>query len=321
MNALLSPDVLTLVILDGVLLLLLTLSFFVALSIVRHFDVAATTTRQYAQERRSYLVSVIIKFALLIKGVVFLYFIFTLDKLSNVITGAMCAAGVVTASQYGVYLLVLKLLNLFLFGLWLILNTLDNRHESYPYTKGKFLFFTLIFPLLVTEFILFILYLNALDPAAIVSCCGVLFSAGNSSVIGELIAVPNSYLIPLFYGLFLLILIFAYRKLYRWLLGSTALFLPVAVVMIINLISTYIYELPTHRCPFCLLQKEYGYTGYFGYLFLFGGGFLLLAQSLAAVLLKENPGFLKAGVWLLSLFVLWTSYYPVHYYLANGVFL
>jgi hypothetical protein len=36
-------------------------------------------------------------------------------------------------------------------------------------------------------------------------------------------------------------------------------------------VSCYIYELPTHHCPFCILQKEYGYIGYLIYLTLLGG--------------------------------------------------
>jgi len=40
---------------------------------------------------------------------------------------------------------------------------------------------------------------------------------------------------------------------------------------ILSFISVYFYELPTHHCPFCILQKEYGYVGYPLYLTLFGG--------------------------------------------------
>ena len=43
------------------------------------------------------------------------------------------------------------------------------------------------------------------------------------------------------------------------------------LVLIFSFISLYIYELPTHACPFCLLQKEYHYIGYPLYLTLFGG--------------------------------------------------
>jgi hypothetical protein len=52
--------------------------------------------------------------------------------------------------------------------------------------------------------------------------------------------------------------------------AATATF-PVAVASILSFICLYIYELPTHHCPFCLLQKEYGSIGYLLYATLFGG--------------------------------------------------
>ena len=37
---------------------------------------------------------------------------------------------------------------------------------------------------------------------------------------------------------------------------------------LIAFISLYVYELPTHHCPFCLLHREYGGIGYPLYLLL-----------------------------------------------------
>jgi hypothetical protein len=45
----------------------------------------------------------------------------------------------------------------------------------------------------------------------------------------------------------------------------------VSVAALISFISLFFYELPTHHCPFCILQKEYGYIGYLLYLALLGG--------------------------------------------------
>jgi hypothetical protein len=45
----------------------------------------------------------------------------------------------------------------------------------------------------------------------------------------------------------------------------------VAVVALISFISLYFYELPTHHCPFCILQREYGHIGYILYGCLLGG--------------------------------------------------
>jgi putative Ca2+/H+ antiporter (TMEM165/GDT1 family) len=51
---------------------------------------------------------------------------------------------------------------------------------------------------------------------------------------------------------------------------SAAAFL-VSILSILSFISLYYYELPTHHCPFCILQKEYGYIGYPLYLSLLAG--------------------------------------------------
>jgi hypothetical protein len=43
------------------------------------------------------------------------------------------------------------------------------------------------------------------------------------------------------------------------------------IASLISFISPAIYELPTHHCPFCVLQKEYSYIGYLFYSTLLGG--------------------------------------------------
>jgi hypothetical protein len=88
-------------------------------------------------------------------------------------------------------------------------------------------------------------------------------------------------------------------------------------------VSIYVYELPHHHCPFCLLKREYGYFGFPLYLALFlatGAGLAagVLAAvpqkpSLAAVLpelrrrlsLGAAGGFTLFGA--LSLWSIWTS--------------
>ena len=36
----------------------------------------------------------------------------------------------------------------------------------------------------------------------------------------------------------------------------------VSIISIISFISVYFYEMPSHHCPFCIVQKEYGFIGY-----------------------------------------------------------
>ena len=45
----------------------------------------------------------------------------------------------------------------------------------------------------------------------------------------------------------------------------------VSVASLVSFISCYFYELPTHRCPFCILQREYHYIGYLLYIILLVG--------------------------------------------------
>ncbi len=53
---------------------------------------------------------------------------------------------------------------------------------------------------------------------------------------------------------------------------SVALFV-VSIASIISFVSLYFYEIPTHHCPFDILQKRYNFIGYPLYTTLFGGVF------------------------------------------------
>ena len=45
----------------------------------------------------------------------------------------------------------------------------------------------------------------------------------------------------------------------------------IAAASLLSFICLYYYELPSHRCPFCILQQEYGFAGYLLYATLLGG--------------------------------------------------
>jgi len=57
---------------------------------------------------------------------------------------------------------------------------------------------------------------------------------------------------------------------YAFALSAGATFV-VGLASLLSFISPALYELPTHHCPFCVLQKEYHYIGYLFYAALFGG--------------------------------------------------
>ena len=320
MSAFLTPDTLVLLITESLLLLLLLVLLPSLWGLARRFDIRQTTPEQYRLEKRADLAATIIRFVLWVKIALFIYFIYALDHLSNVITGAMCAAGVINAWSYGALLLGWKLGGLYLFGFWLVLNRLDLERERLPFSRMKFRFALVLVLFVLIEFVLLLGYLDALDPATIVSCCGTLFSSTNTSTLGTLLKLPLPWLLGLFYGLYGgIVLLGMLRR--PWGMGlATLVFIPVALLAVISFFSTYVYELPTHTCPFCLLQKEYGYMGYWLYALLFIGTFRLLSGSLESLLTRQSEGF-RISVLFLSAFVIMTTYYPVSYYLTNGVFL
>jgi len=133
-----SAETLAIELLDLLFLIFGFIAFFISIKIYLNWDINSTSKTQYEMEKLSFLNQTIIKYIFIIKIPLFLFFIFTLDKLSNVITGAMCAAGVVNATEVGVYLLILKIINIYAFGLWLVLNSLDLKDENLSKTKLKY---------------------------------------------------------------------------------------------------------------------------------------------------------------------------------------
>jgi hypothetical protein len=317
----LSPEVLTIEILDVIFLLFSTVAFILAFKISLKWDINSTTKEQYMLEKNSFLGATIIKYILAIKIPLFFFFIFTLDKISNLLTGAMCSAGVIDATDYGIYLLILKLFNLYIFGFWLILHYLDIKSPSLPHTKLKFEFFTIIYWFLVAEIVIEIMMFNDIDINKMVSCCGTLYSSSANSAIGSILNISTPLLLGGFYGIYLL-LVLAYRYRVKYTFGIlNLLFLVVSLISLISFFGTYIYELPTHHCPFCFLQKDYYFVGYFIYFFLFVGTFYGISSALLEKMGKDSSRVYRVSLIFNTLYLILVSSYPIVYFLKNGVWL
>jgi uncharacterized membrane protein YedE/YeeE len=103
---------------------------------------------------------------------------------------------------------------------------------------------------------------------------------------------------------------------------ANLLFVVIAYYSVVYFFGTYVYALPTHKCPFCMLQKEYFYVGYLIWGTLFGGVYLgIISSVMEAGLKAERSKERKAALVLLSIFVIVCTSYVVVYYLRNGVFL
>jgi len=317
----LAPEVLAILILNSIFLLFSLVAFFLSFKISFGWDMNATTKEQYSLEKQSYLGATIIKYIFAIKLPLFLFFIFTLDKISTLLTGAMCAAGVVDATDYGAYLLILKLLNLYLFGFWLTIHYLDIKNPTLPYTKVKFEFFMVAFIFLLIEIVLEGVMFYSIDINKMVSCCGTLYSSSSTSAIAGIFSIDKSLLLTVFYGNFILIVTFYIMK-YRYLFAIVNLsFLIVALISLIQFFGTYIYQLPTHHCPFCFLQRDYYYIGYLLYTLLFLGTFYGMRVGVIDMLGEKDKSGLKISLWCNFLYVILVTGYVIIYFIENGVWL
>ena len=139
----LTPEIIALLLLDSIFLFFGIVAFVLSVQIALKWDYEASTPLQYRLSKRSVLVALMIKYIFLLKLPLFLFFIYTCDKLSNIIAGAMCASGVVNSVDFGFYLMLFKLLNLYVFGFWLVLHAYDKERENLPFTKLKFMLFAL----------------------------------------------------------------------------------------------------------------------------------------------------------------------------------
>ena len=312
----LTPEILTIFILNAIFLFFGTIAFYLSVKIYLGWDMNSTTQKQYTLQKQSYLTSTLIKYIFIVKLPLFLFFIFTLDKLSSSLVGAMCAAGVVNATSYGVYLFIIKIINLYLFGFWLILHTKDSLDEVLSYTKLKFGLFSMIYFIFLAEVIVESLMFISIDPSVMVDCCGALYSANANSYISILFTIDPFIIVGLFYTSFIAIVL-AYVLKIRYLYSILSiLFLLIAIISLIVFFGTYIYELPTHHCPFCFLQKDYYYIGYLIYSTLFIGTFYGIALPFF-----DHQKYFNNSLLFISLYVIIVSLYPINYYINNGVWL
>lgn len=243
------------------------------LQILRHWDPRSGSERQLLLERRTYLVSTLLRFCFLLQALSLFYFIYTADSLHSRFAGAMCAVGTLNVDPYGYPVLLVKIVTFLLAGVWLIINHTDNLAYDYPLIRPKYLLLLVIAPLVVVEAGLQLAYFAGLRTDVVASCCGNLFSAAASSLPGEMAALPGR---PLMAALAVAVLLtvasgIVFYRCRRWglvfSLASVATF-PLAILALISVFCLYFYQLPTHHCPFCLLQREYGYIGYLLYLAL-----------------------------------------------------
>ncbi|MBV5326494.1 MAG: hypothetical protein JZU65_02475 [Chlorobium sp.] len=263
----LHPGILALLLGSGLTSAMLGYAAWQGVRIIRYWDIRSGSEHQLELERRTYLVSTIISYALGFQLLSLLLFIYTADTLSPMFIGAMCAAGSLNVNGFGYPTLILKIVSCLLAGLWLIVNATDNQAHDYPLIRTKYWLLLVLTPVMIAETSLQGWYLLSLKPNIITSCCAILFSTDANPVMSELLSLPRSFSQPAFFAsaaITIALGLSVYLRTKGAIFFSLASLLHclISMVALISFISMYIYELPTHHCPFCILHPEYNYIGY-----------------------------------------------------------
>jgi len=305
----LHPGVLALLGGSAVALGMLAAACVVGLQVLRHWDFSSSSEVQLRLERRTFLVSSLASLALVIEIASSLLFLYTVDDLHGLFVGAMCATGSLNANPVGWWVLPVKVVILIAAPAWISFNGLDVRAGDFPVIRARYGALLLLTPLVAIDLVLQARYFVGLDPEVITSCCGSLFSAAGTGVSSELAGLPVFPTMALFYvvaGTFCVALVATLRWRKAPLRIATAVtavaFLAVALVAVVSFLSLYIYELPTHHCPFDVLQAQYRFIGYPLYASLFAAAVLGLLPALAQAF-RRRPSFAAAadraeGRWL-----------------------
>jgi hypothetical protein len=274
----LHPGILALLAGTGTVFLLALYGLFLGLNILARWDPRSSSEEQLRLERKTWLVSSLVGVALVFEIASGLLFVQTADDIHPLFVGAMCATGVLNVHPAGWQALGAKIVVFFAASLWVALNRLDRRAEDFPLVRLKYALLLPLTVLIGLDLWFQARFFLALKPDVITSCCGSLFGAAGAGTAAELAALPVGATMAAFYlsaalfiGTALLSLSRPAGALRYLLSGVSVLTFFVSLAATISFISLYVYELPTHHCPFDIFQAGYRYLGYPFYGFLFGG--------------------------------------------------
>jgi hypothetical protein len=135
----LHPGILALLCGSTIILIVMLIASWHGLKILLYWDLSSSSEQQLLLERKTWLISTLLNYALVGQILSALLFVFTADDIHRLFVGAMCATGALNANLVGWLVLLIKGALLFIASFWVVLNRLDQRTEDAPLTRPKYL--------------------------------------------------------------------------------------------------------------------------------------------------------------------------------------
>ncbi len=324
-----------LVICNLVVLFLMVLASRSGVRVLLFWDPESDANRQIQLENEIWLTSTLVEYALAVQIISLMVFVLAADYFSNSIAGAMCATGSLLANDFGVPALLVKIGAVFFYGFWIVLHQIDIRSESYPLVRMKYLYLLLLLPLLILDISLVMIYIGGLKPDIITSCCAVVFGDSTGKGTNLLSGFTHEMSISLFYATTLAIILAGVFLIMKWrpwvglVFSSFWLwYFLLALMVTTTVFSPYIYAMPFHKCPFCILKPEYHYIGFMVYAALLIGAFFGMStviveplkkiEGLRGVVSRFQLTAVKVALVTLTVFTVLSSYHFFRYMAIGG---
>ena len=295
------PLLLAVVSAQTVALLLLLAAGITSIRTALHWQPAAADRRQLALEAAAETASILGRaaFWLFLFAAILLVF-----GIANVfhedIPGAMCGTGVCQAMAGGsTRLLLFSGTFLVVMGLWYEMDKLNRMQVNLPLTEFNARLFLVLPPVAVLTLLQTYDTFAGIQPQRAVDCCAVVYDQFPTLLqASSIVGIADAWWIGAFIFLSILLLGFSVctgpatvknRRLRFALASLCMIWIPVAALTLVNILSAYHYEVLHHHCPWCLFLPEHNLVGYP----LYGAMGLIGLEGLTIFILpqmvSENP--------------------------------
>jgi len=267
----------------------------VAVRVLRHFRVAATSEGQLALERRAELAAALVEVCLGASLLGLALAVLGADRMTASIRGAMCAWGVLEASPWGLRSLGVSIAASLACALWVALHRLDLGLRAPVLTRAKFTALLAVAPLVVLDLCASTAHALALDLRVVASCCSTGLDGARALVADDASGLPRQLVAGGFVAsavMAIALCAFTRRRPSAAAAlavgGASAAAAAFSVPAVLSWVAPHAYETPAHLCPFCLLHADVLGMGWPLFAALFAGTALGLGAGLVGSLERAS---------------------------------
>lgn len=241
----------------------------VGTKVLRFERMGSTSEGQLALEKQAELAATSAKVGSVVQLLAMLLSVLAADRLTVAIRGAMCGYGVVHANSAGPWSIALTCGAAVAAGVLLQILDLDTQLRT-PALRRPLAWASLALALFsLIDFRFVWAWLGELDLSVVASCCSSGVDTSSTSVSGGYAAGPRviaSLAAAVLVPVTITVAAFARVTRRRSLSVASALLslatLPAALATVVLEVAPHVYEVPQHRCAYCLFRSDALFVGY-----------------------------------------------------------